>query len=136
MTDWEWGSETHDPRDGLDEAALFVAEGLLSLGLLLRLSAHVIVTSAAHPDAHPFDKVRYGLGWGWHVTEPQPSWHDQFATALVLSFSSLALAVGELPSVEQRALVLLLALNLVVVAGDPLFLLVERRSSTNSQTQT
>jgi hypothetical protein len=125
-SEWGWFTETHDPREGPLETLLFCLETLLALGLIMRISAHVVASGIQHPDGHPFD-VRYGLGLGWQVREPCPPWSDQIATAALLSTATLAWVVGAADRIElMPGLVAILGANLALLIGDPVWLLIQR----------
>jgi hypothetical protein len=123
---WGWFTHTHDPRGGIVPATLFVAETALALGLLIRVVAHTVASGIRHPDGHPYD-VRYGLGLGWHVRDPQPPWSDQLATAALVGCATAAWAVSAIPRLTVvPGLVAILAANLAVIVGDPVWLLLDR----------
>lgn len=125
-SEWGWFTHTHDPRDGSRETVLFAAETLLAIGLLLRVVAHVVASGTRHPDGHPYD-VDYGLRLGWQVREPQPPWSDQFATAVLVSAAVGSWAVWTVPGLRlMPGLLAVLGANLAVVAGDPLWLLLDQ----------
>jgi hypothetical protein len=122
---WGWFTDTHDPRDGVVPATLFVAETALALGLVVRVTAHTVASGIRHPDGHPYD-VDYGLRLGWQVRNPQPPWSDQLATAALVGSATAAWAVSTMPRLTPvPGLVAILAANLAVIVGDPVWLLLD-----------
>lgn len=112
-----------DPREGVLEAGVFVAEVVLALGLAMRLTAHLVGTRALTGETVAEDRIRYGLTVGFSVREPQLSARQQFEIGSVTAGFAGAWWATLLTQAEWGGgLALVLIANAAVLIGDPLWI--------------
>lgn len=115
--------EAPDPTSGIGPAVRFFVEGLLAIGITLRVAGHVVGAGLVSGE-QPTD-VDTGLQLEFAVSNPTLSRPEQVRVAAV--WSGFVAAGGAMmwlrASISAPALAVIAVSNYLVVAGDVIWLL-------------
>lgn len=122
-----------DPREGVREAAWFLVEGLLALGMSVRLTAHMIGTGLTRPAVDTGEyRFAYGLSPGFVVRKPVLSIRQQLEIAVMTSAIAGPPWVIMAGSVEGfPGLAAVVWLNAALIIGDPLWVAIAHWSESD-----
>lgn len=123
-----WGfTYAPDPREGWRETLRFVAEGVLAIGIMIRLVTHLLISSLEHPEATA-KEVSTGLTLGFMVRKPASTPENQIAGGAIASGVIGCAGLFKFTAVSWAlppALVAIAIANWLYAAGDVAWLAID-----------